>query len=234
MLNKREIKIKSQWLNENKNMLRLTKEINAFFKCPDECDRQCCRGGIPPMMLFEFNDINAIKNKERLSISEKFDKNTIRVVNLGKPCVFLSDGKTCSIYDKRPVSCETYPFALKNDEIKDAHFDYVTLAPCPVGIEIMKSHLTERITLSHVAKLQGHESPELEEQIKRITQQYELMKNIGLGTTENIPKEINYYVFEEQLLMQLLVGLHLKNGNMKRAEEEMKKIGALTRRRDKR
>lgn len=109
------------------------------FNCVDGCSA-CCQGDEGYVWLTE-KDLNNLT--EHFDISQKdFIENFCKIDEGGRlslndlpdenyRCVMLEDGK-CSIYDKRPMQCRTFPFwkfAMQDEE----HFKVIK-ETCP-GID---------------------------------------------------------------------------------------------------
>lgn len=121
--------------------------FNAFseFSCPDDCERLGCKH--PELHVsVSIVDLVSISHVTGQKMSDLFEKN-IKIgfdpidenepfigriaLELKKPCNFL-DGKRCSIYPGRPISCALFPeaiFVSDNPEIY-RNKDFFKNFPC--------------------------------------------------------------------------------------------------------
>ncbi|PCI95591.1 zinc/iron-chelating domain-containing protein [Candidatus Aerophobetes bacterium] len=90
-----------------------------YFKCTG-CGK-CCSGS-PGYVWLEEKDIKRLCKHLEISRAEflkKYTKTVNRRISLRDDtkdyaCIFLKEGKYCSVYDARPTQCKTYPFWIYN------------------------------------------------------------------------------------------------------------------------
>lgn len=111
-------------------------DLKTTFPVPDcsNCIEKCC----PPRVVISLFDVarfmdsnleNFVTGKFEgfvdLFLSENNEDIKLHhphmnpVVSEPKGCVFLDDDKRCSIYEKRPFVCRSYPLAIRVDENKN-------------------------------------------------------------------------------------------------------------------
>ena len=90
------------------------------FECQKDCSK-CC-GGSPGYVWLNEENIQDISEHLKISEDEFFNNYTkqvgenISLIDLEEDnwnCIMLKDGK-CTIYEKRPLQCRTYPFWHQN------------------------------------------------------------------------------------------------------------------------
>jgi Fe-S-cluster containining protein len=132
------------------NILDVFKKILTFYKCPDACNRVCCRELDIPIDSYSADRISKINKRCRkimemliVSDEDKIEFNglyldTDKMLPL-KPCPFLEiKSQKCSIYQQRPDSCKIYPFIVGQTldrNSPDYPFTY-ELANCELGFNI--------------------------------------------------------------------------------------------------
>jgi len=90
------------------------------FSCEDRCPRYGCKGDLLVSAgLFEILAQCRILNRSaadllglayRMSACADDGLAKVRIrFTLRKPCIFLEDGRTCSIYEARPAECALFP-----------------------------------------------------------------------------------------------------------------------------
>jgi len=90
------------------------------FGCDEGCPRYGCKGNLLVSAgLFEVLAQGRMLNRSaadllrlayRISPSADDGLSKVRIrFTLRKPCVFLEDGRTCSIYEARPAECALFP-----------------------------------------------------------------------------------------------------------------------------
>lgn len=105
--------------------------IMEWFKCPDSCQRTCCkRGRTINVTKREREQLDAV-DPSVLEGNEIHELNGVNMTDLHFPCGFLGDDDKCSAYSVRPVPCKIYPFAFSVE-----HPNHMALNPCPLGVEI--------------------------------------------------------------------------------------------------
>lgn len=90
-----------------------------YFKCTG-CGK-CCSGS-PGYVFLTEKDIASLTHHLKISREEfiaHYTKALNRQLSLRDDtpnygCIFLKDGKYCSVYEARPTQCRTYPFWLMN------------------------------------------------------------------------------------------------------------------------
>jgi Fe-S-cluster containining protein len=97
-------------------------EILQHFKC-DLC-ASCCRNAGIDLSPDEAVEILRIKG---IAYFDMLDINAVRD-RLKAPCGLL-EGKLCSVYEKRPMSCKVYPFAWVKRGL-------LLLYQCPMGRKV--------------------------------------------------------------------------------------------------
>lgn len=92
------------------------------FECQPDCGR-CCSSNREGVVCLEPSDLERLGELLRLSAHEVFERFARRDEEDGDPvlrltdrgdCIFLS-GARCSVYEARPIQCQTYPFLPVND-----------------------------------------------------------------------------------------------------------------------
>ncbi|MBS0622660.1 MAG: YkgJ family cysteine cluster protein [Verrucomicrobia bacterium] len=88
---------------------------------------KCCTGA-PGVVWVSEEEISQIAQHLQVEV-EKFRKRYVRVVEgrlslkeypVTWDCIFLKEGKKCSIYEVRPKQCRTYPWWASNLESPEA------------------------------------------------------------------------------------------------------------------
>ncbi len=98
-------------------------EDGVYFKCTG-CGK-CCTGAPGFVWLTKFD---LAKLAEHFNISEKEflktyarkvdNKHSLKEDPENYDCIFLREGKYCSVYEARPEQCKTYPYWLENIKTK--------------------------------------------------------------------------------------------------------------------
>jgi Fe-S-cluster containining protein len=97
-------------------------EVLQGFKC-DLCASCCMNAGID---LSPDEAVEILRLKGR-AYFDMLDINAVRD-RLKAPCGLL-EGNLCSVYEKRPMSCRVYPFALVQSGL-------LSLYQCPIGRKV--------------------------------------------------------------------------------------------------
>jgi Fe-S-cluster containining protein len=108
-------------------------EIHSHYTCPSTCPAICCK----------IADINLDENElEILRQASKYDADKIVSCHKDRehhykicpPCSFLEFNR-CSVYERRPNICRTFPFNICDMP------DVLLLFPCDLGASIFKDYV---------------------------------------------------------------------------------------------
>lgn len=81
------------------------------FKCRGPSCNRCCLGG-------EHGNLVHLSEEDRDRLGEDLNRaklrtyqgETLMVLPVGKPCVFWAEGEGCTVYERAPRQCRTYPW----------------------------------------------------------------------------------------------------------------------------
>jgi Fe-S-cluster containining protein len=118
--------------------------------CSNECGARCCYGDV----FLTQSDIKRISDSGKSDFLRQGSCGSVEDSGLMKTnrkdgsCFFLSDEKICSIYEKRPIDCQIFPFGY----VFDGDCVMIVLCDCPLSrrmgpdaIEAQKKLAREKI-----------------------------------------------------------------------------------------
>ena len=118
---------------------RLHREITAKINC-QECGN-CCISLVPRV---KENEIAFLAELDKVTV-EEFIRDNLELDNFDNslflihtPCRYL-DGKSCSIYDNRPLECKAYPYTHRPGFVSRTLNMISNYGICPIVFNLMEN-----------------------------------------------------------------------------------------------
>lgn len=119
-------------------------DILKHYECSNFCLGDCCKvdtisfsQGERKHILKKYPEArDIILRAEKKTATTRINTKVSIYTFSEHPCPFLNNN-LCSIHDDAPLICRSYPFTVGKGEPDG----YITLAPCFMGIEVMKDYI---------------------------------------------------------------------------------------------